>query len=346
MPSVTIKDVARLAGVSPSTVSRVISNHPRISKATAEKVRQAMETLGYHPNITAKKLVSKSTKTLGLVLPRSAEELFANPFFSEVLRGMLACANQKQYDLLMSSANNPKEEMETVTRMVLGRQVDGMILIKPRKADPVIEKLLALDFPFVVLGRSLEHPDVPAVNNDNIAAAFDATVHLINQGHRRIGFVSGPPELVVSGDRLAGYQKALSQAKLPLRDEWVIASDILPKNGFHAVSMVMNAPDRPTAFVVSDDVVAFGMIRELVGAGYQIPEDVSVVGFNNIVLSELSNPPMTTVDIGIYHLGYQTARHLIRILQGEKVPEPNVTVPHRLVIRQSVRFLSHTDDSL
>lgn len=178
MPSVTIKDVARLAGVSPSTVSRVISNHPRISKATAEKVRQAMETLGYHPNMTAKKLVSKSTKTLGLVLPRSAEELFANPFFSEVLRGMLACANQKQYDLLMSSANNPKEEMETVTRMVLG--------------------------------RSLEHPDVPAVNNDNIAAAFDATFHLINQGHRRIGFVSGPPELVVSGDRLAGYQKALS----------------------------------------------------------------------------------------------------------------------------------------
>ncbi|MFC7439836.1 LacI family DNA-binding transcriptional regulator [Laceyella putida] len=337
MPSVTIKDVARLAGVSPSTVSRVISNHPRISVATVKKVREAMETLGYHPNMMAKSLVSKSTKTLGLVLPRSAEELFANPFFSEVLRGMLAYANQKQYDLLISSANNQQDELETVTRMVLGRRVDGMILMAPRKADPTVEKLLELDFPFVLLGRSLEHPNVLAVNNDNIKASFDATQHLIDQGHTRIGFVSGPPDLVVSEDRLKGYQWALSKAGLPMRDEWVMESDILPKNGFHAVSMVMNLPDRPTAFVVSDDVIAFGMIRELVGAGYQIPEDVSVVGFNNIVLSELSNPPMTTVDIGIYHLGYQAAQHLIRKLQGEEILQTGLTVPHRLVIRQSVR---------
>ncbi|WP_044641450.1 LacI family DNA-binding transcriptional regulator [Risungbinella massiliensis] len=335
MSSITIKDVAKKAGVSPSTVSRVITNHPKISPATKRKVREAMEELGYHPNVMAKSLVSKSTKTIGLVLPHSAEDLFTNPFFSEVLRGMLGYANTKQYDVLMSSANNQAEEMEAVTRMVLGGRADGIILMEPRKEDPIVSKLLEYQFPFVVLGRTLEHRGILSVNNDNQKAAYDVTNHLIDQGHQRIGFTSGPPDLVVSEDRLKGYQQALVEAGLPFSTNWLIRGEFLQKSGFHAVSMVMNQIERPTAFVVTDDVVAFSLMRELVAAGFHIPKDVSIVGFNNILLSEMSNPPITTVDIGIYQLGFSTMQLLIQKIQGEEINQTEVIVPHRLVIRES-----------
>ncbi len=332
--SVTIKDVARVAGVSPSTVSRVLSNHPKISPATVRKVREAMESLGYHPNIMAKSLVSKSTHTIGLVLPRLVEE-FSNPFFSEVLRGMLACANSAGYDVLMSSANNRQEELDSVNRMILGRRVDGVILMAPRKADPVVEKLLEHDFPFALLGRSLDHENLLCVNNDNVTAAYDATNHLIAQGHTRIGFVSGPPDMVVSEDRLEGYRRAMKEAGLPYRNDWIMSAEMLQAGGFHATSLVMNQPERPTAFVVIDDVVAFGFIRQIYEIGLRVPEDVSIVGFNNIMLSELSNPPISTVDIGIYHLGYMTVQLLIRKLSGEEIQQPELVLPHRLIVRGS-----------
>ena len=332
--SVTIKDVARIAGVSPSTVSRVLSNHPKISPATVRKVREAMEELGYHPNIMAKSLVSKSTQTIGLVLPRSVEE-FLNPFFSEVMRGMFAYANQAQYDVLMSAANSRQEELEAINRMILGRRVDGIIMMAPRKKDPVIEQLLQHDFPFVLLGRSLEHEELLCVNNDNIKAAFDATNHLISLGHQRIGFVSGSLDMVVTEDRLEGYRQALASASLPFRKDWIIGEEMLQAGGFHALSLMLTQPERPTAFVVIDDVIAFGFIRQLYEAGFRVPDDVSIVSFNNIMLTELSNPPISTVDIGIYHLGYMTAQLLIRKISGESIVQNQLVLPHRLVVRGS-----------
>ncbi|MCH5584552.1 LacI family transcriptional regulator [Shimazuella sp. AN120528] len=336
MSAVTIKDVAQLAGVSPSTVSRVISNHPKISPATRKKVRDAMHQLDYHPNIMAKSLVSKNTNTIGLVLPYSSDNLFINPFFSEVLRGMLAYANNKNYDLLLSSARNQREELEAINRMVLGKRIDGVVLMSPSRDDVIVKKLMEYDFPFVLLGRSLEYPDVLSVNNDNIKASFDLTNYLIAQGHQKIGIVTGKPELVVSEDRLSGFQRALRQAGLPLNPDWIVSAEMLEKNAYHTISMLMNAGDRPTAILVIDDVIAISLIRELAEIGFGVPEDISIVGFNNIYMSEMSNPPLTTIDVGIYQLGYQTIQQLIRKLAGEDHPS-KVTVPHRLVVRESTK---------
>ncbi|WP_037465894.1 LacI family DNA-binding transcriptional regulator [Shimazuella kribbensis] len=337
MAAVTIKDVAQVAGVSPSTVSRVISNHPKISHATRKKVRDAMTKLDYHPNIMAKSLVSKSTNTIGLVLPYSSNNLFINPFFSEVLRGMLAYANNKNYDLLLSSARNQSEELEAVNRMVLGRRIDGVVLMSPIRDDVIVKKLIEYDFPFVLLGRSMEYPNVLSVNNDNIKASYDLTNLLISQGHHKIGIVTGNPELVVSQDRLDGFKKALEKAGCILNPDWIISAEMLEKNGYHTISMLMNAEDRPTAILVIDDVIAISLIRELVEVGFQIPKDISIVGFNNIYMSEMSNPSITTVDVGIYQLGYQTVQHLIRKLTGEKNVPTQVIVPHRLIIRESTK---------
>ncbi|WP_127531498.1 LacI family DNA-binding transcriptional regulator [Paenibacillus kobensis] len=332
---VTIKDIAKLAGVSPSTVSRVVSNHPRISLDTSRKVKQIMEELGYHPNIMAKSLVSKTTQTLAILLPRPAEELFQNFFFGELLRGILTVANRSGYDTLLTTATGEHDEIESVARLVRGRRVDGIILLSSRVNDPIVAYLAQSEFPFVLIGSCQAHPDILSVDNDNTQAAFDATQHLIAQGHERIGFVSGPANLTVSNDRLHGYQKALEAYRLPIRSEWIVEGEFLQESGYRAMSLIMSLPERPTALVVIDDVVAFGVLRGLTELGYKVPDDISLVSFNNIALSELASPPISSIDIGTYQLGYTAAQALIRDVQEQPVQTARMVIPHRLMIRES-----------
>ncbi|TLS50211.1 LacI family transcriptional regulator [Paenibacillus antri] len=334
--TVTIKDVAKRAGVSPSTVSRVISNHPRISEETSLRVRKVMDEIGYHPNMMAKSLVSRTTSTIAVILPRPADELFQNLFFSEVIRGIVTQSTRSGYDLLMATGTTEREELETVTRLVRGRRVDGILLLYSRANDPVIAMLKEADFPFAIIGRNEDYPDILTIDNDNVQASYDATRHLISQGHERIGFVSGPPNLIVSRDRLAGYTKAVREARLPVRSDWIVEGEFLQESGYRAMSLLMGLPERPTALVVVDDVVTFGILCGLVELGYSVPKDIALVSFNNIVFSELATPPISSIDIGIYQLGYTASQELIRFIQHEHPSHAlRHIIPHRLVVRES-----------
>lgn len=337
---VTIKDVARLAGVSPSTVSRVLSNHPKISPATARRVREAMEQLGYMPNAAAKSLVSQTTYTLGIILPRAAEELFLNPFFPEVLRGISVSAQQAGYDLLLASGSTEREEREAVTRLVLGRRVDGVILLHSRVGDPLIPFLREQQFPFVLIGRSEDDGGVPSVDNDNVRAAYDATRHLLEKGHRRIAFISGPQTFVVSRDRLAGYRAALEETGLSVRPDWIIEAPFLQEGGYLALDRLLQMPERPTALVVTDDLIAIGLLRGLYQYGWRVPDDLALVSFNNIALAELVTPPLSTIDIDIYRLGTTATGLLLRTIFGEKLPTSRIIIPHRLIVRESCKTIS------
>lgn len=332
---VTIKEVAKKAGVSPSTVSRVLSKNPRISKETSDKVKEIMTEMGYHSNIMARSLVSNKTYTLGMILPRPAEELFQNHFFAENIRGITTQAARNGYDVLMTAGATDSDEMEAIQRLVLGRRVDGILLLQTRKNDPIIAFLKAHDFPFVLIGRSEDDPTVLCVDNNNIQAAFDATSHLIAQGHTRVGFVSGPPSLSVSQDRLQGYKQALAAHQLPMKTEWIVEGEFLQESGYRAMSFFMSLPERPTALVIIDDVVSFGVMRGLTELGYSVPNDLSIIGFNNISLTELSTPPLSSIDIGIYQLGYMASLMLIKKIQGETSLQARTIVPHRLMIRES-----------
>ncbi|MCI3922359.1 LacI family DNA-binding transcriptional regulator [Paenibacillus sp. TRM 82003] len=334
--NVTIKDVAKRAGVSPSTVSRVISNHPRISAETQERVRKVMDDIGYHPNMMAKSLVSRTTQTIAVILPRPADELFQNLFFSEVIRGIVTQSTRSGYDLLMATGTSEREELETVTRLVKGRRVDGILLLYSRSNDPVIAMLKEAEFPFAIIGRNADYPDILTIDNDNVQASYDATRHLIAQGHARIGFVSGPPNLIVSRDRLEGYTKAIREAGLPLRSDWIVEGEFLQESGYRAMSFLMGLPERPTALVVVDDVVTFGIVRGLGELGFNVPDDISLVSFNNIVFSELATPPISSIDIGIYQLGYTASQELIRFIKGQGAAHTlRHIIPHRLVVRES-----------
>lgn len=332
--AVTIKDVAKEAGVSPSTVSRVMANHPRISVETSKRVRKVMDELGYHQNIMAKSLVSKTTMTIGIVLPRPADEMLLNNFFYEFIRGVLAQLTRAGYDLLMSGSGNEREELETVTRLVRSGRVDGLILLHSRVGDPIIELLHREKMPHVLLGRSMEYEDVPSVDTDNLQAAYDATMHLIAQGQRRIGFVSGPSHLALSKDRMAGYMKALSEAGLPFKQTWVVEGEFLLESGYRAMASIMSQPEPPTALVVIDDVVALGVLKGLSELGYRVPQDVAIVSFNNLTLSELTMPPITSMDIGTYQLGYTASQMVLRMISQEPILTRQI-IPHRLVVRES-----------
>lgn len=332
---VTIKDVARAAGVSPSTVSRVISDHPRISQSTKERVRQVMKELGYHPNAIARSLVTQSSRTLGLVMSRAAEKALANPFFPEVIRGIGAVANQARYALLLSTSLSPRRELEECLDMLESHRVDGVILLASRVKDRLVARLAREGYPFVVVGRVAEGDRVWWVNNDNAQAAREGVEHLLALGHRRIGCLAGAPEYLVTQDRVAGYRQALEAWGLPFDPGLVRYTDFSRDQGWEAARDLLRQPQRPTAFFATDDLLAWGAVQAAAELGLEVPGDLSVVGFNDDPLSAYVNPPLTTIRVPIFELGRVAARLLLERLHDPTTPVQHVLVPTHLVVRGS-----------
>jgi DNA-binding LacI/PurR family transcriptional regulator len=340
--TITIKDVAKKAGVSPSTVSRVISGNSRISEETRKKVLTIMDELGYHPNMNARSLVVRSTETIGMIMPRSAENVFQNPFFPEVIRGISAAAQENAYSILLSAGRDDEEVQRAVTKMVQGRQVDGVILLNSRIRDPIIRYLREQDFPFIVIGRPVEK-NAAYVDNDNMEAAKKATSYLIQKGHRSIAFLGGSPEYMVTKDRLDGYRKALAEAGIPLNPDYILHGEFLEEGGYEAVKQLLIKGKQPTAFVVTDDLMAFGVIGALAEVGMRVPDDVSIISFNNVPLTRFSSPPLTSVDIGIYQLGYQATQKLIEQIRNPSIASSNTLIATRIIERQSVKQIAETN---
>lgn len=334
--AVTIKDVARYANVAPSTVSRVIANSPRISEATKRKVNQAMEELGYHPNLNARSLASQSTQTIGLVMPSSGDVVFQNPFFPTVLQGISEGAHEKKYALLMTTGKSEKETLEAVVQMVQGKRVDGMILLKSKVEDKVISYLKGRNFPFVLIGKPYKNvEEITHVDNDNFRAMQEATEYLIMQGHHQIAFIGGSLELVVTVERLLGYERALRNAGIEMKNEYIIHEEFLREGGQEAVQELMALENPPTALVVVDDFMALGVLNTLDELGIRVPEDISIVSFNNVLLSEMSKPPLTSVDINIFDLGFQASKNLIQRIENSNEPTKRIIISHKLIERLS-----------
>ncbi|MBM7660748.1 DNA-binding LacI/PurR family transcriptional regulator [Bacillus mesophilus] len=334
--SITIKDVAKLANVAPSTVSRVIADHPNISGETKERVREAMKELGYHPNFIARSLASNSTQSIGLVMPSSADKALQNPFFPEVIRGISKGAHEKKYSLHISTGESLEEIFDGVVQMVQGRRVDGIILLYSRFNDKIIDYLLDQSFPFVVIGKPYKYKkEITYVDNDNVQASIDVTEYLIKLGHKRVAFVGGSLNLVVTIDRLQGFKHAILSNNLPYRDEYVKHVEFLKEGGREAITELLSLEKPPTALVVMDDLMALGVLNKLDEMGKAVPDDISVVGFNNVLLTEISRPPLTSVDINIFQLGYQAAKSLIDQTENQNQPVKRIMIPHNLVIRES-----------
>ncbi|WHY01523.1 LacI family DNA-binding transcriptional regulator [Neobacillus sp. DY30] len=334
--AVTIKDVAAVANVAPSTVSRVIADSPRISEETKIKVKKAMEQLGYHPNLNARNLASQSTQVLGLVMPTSKDVGFQNPFFPAVLQGISEGAREKNYALQMSTGKSEKEVLDAVIQMVQGKRVDGVILLYSNVDDQVISYLREQKFPFVLIGKPyIDMEEITHVDNDNVRAAKEATEYLIGYGHEKIGFIGGSPELMVTVDRVTGYQLALKNAGQEIKKEYMIHEEFLREGGQEAVRELMALEQPPTALVVADDFMALGVLNTLDELGINVPNDLSIVSFNNVLLAEMARPPLTSVDINIFELGYQASKNLIVMVENKNEPTKRLIISHQIIERLS-----------
>jgi len=339
--AVTIKDVAKVANVSPSTVSRVIANNPRISEETKRKVRKAMEQLGYYPNFQARSLANKSTQTIGVIMPSSTNYAFQNPFFPEVLRGISVKAHEIGYGLYLSTGTKEDEIYQEVVSMVQGGRVDGIILLYSRVNDKVMNYLFEEKFPFIVVGRPNEHPDqITHVDNDNVSIAKQVTEYFIAHGHERIAFVGGDVDLVVTKDRLVGYKQALKEANIPFEPAYIVQERFLREGGREAIKELLSLPNPPTALVVADDIMAFGMMSHFEHLEIRVPDEISIISFNNVMLAEYSKPPLTSVDINIFQLGYEAANCLNERMQNPNVLAKRITIPAKMIERQSCKKLS------
>ncbi|WP_430790829.1 LacI family DNA-binding transcriptional regulator [Virgibacillus flavescens] len=339
--SVTIKDVAIATGVSPSTVSRVIADNPRISPETKKRVRKAMKSLGYHPNINARNLVAKSTKTIGVVMPSSANKALQNPFFPEIIRGIGSYIHDVQYSLVLSTGETEEEIFNEVQRMVHGSYVDGVILLYSRKNDRLTHFLKEQEFPFVIVGRPHEFEnEITYVDNDNFAAGKENTELLIELGHEKIAFIGGSKELLVTTDREAGYENAMKEAGISVSPHYKFHAEFLQSGGREAVQHLFSLEKPPTGLVISDDLMSFGVISMLEECGRTVPNDISIVSFNNVYLSEIIRPALTTVEVHIHTLGEQSAKALIEKTMHKDEPAKRIIIPHLIVQRDSASKLN------
>ena len=336
----TIRDVARRAAVSPSTVSRVLAGSSRISPDTHARVRRAMDELNYYPHAIASSLARRSTRSLGMVIARPPEQAFANPFFAEVMRGIGAVLHEAGLHLLLSFTPTAEAAHRVCLGLLRQHRVDGVILTSARHHDRLIAELHAERHPFVLIGRTLDGPPVSWVNNDNVLVGAMATDHLLGRGYRRIALIIGARDEVVSTDRHQGWAQSLRAAGVPAPAEYVVDGNFTQDGAYRAMERPLSLPAPPTAVVAADDVMAMGALRAAKDRGVSVPGDVALVGVNDDPISAYLQPPLTTVRIPVFELGATAARALIDLLSRGTPGPRQVILPSQLIIRESSGSLS------
>lgn len=328
-------DVAKMAGVSRTTVSFVLNNVPgvSISSPTRLRVLDAAKSLNYHPDVAGRKLASGKSNTIGLVLLQSPEQVFADAFLIKVVLGVEGAAAQQGFHVLVKPVE--PADHSAYERLIHENYVDGILLSGPRLDDQEVIRLHGQMVPIMLMGQ-LPDSNIPCVDINAVAGAAIVVRHLIEQGHSRIAMITNAPLTYTSAQqRRAGYHQALNEAGLEINKAFLREGNYTPASGSAAMLELLNLTPRPTAVFVASDVVAMGAMQAIKRAGLQIPQDVAVVGFDDVPLAEYYDPPLTTVRLPAYGLGWAAGDRLVRMIQGERLQESHLFLESELVIRQS-----------
>lgn len=329
----TLEAVARRAGVSRATVSRVVNGSTTVAEPIQEAVRQAVRELGYVPNLAARSLVTQRTDSIALILPESATRVFSDDqFFPGIVRGVsqeLEAAD-KQLVLIMAGSAASYDRVE---RYTTGRHVDGVMFASMHGVDPLPGTLARIGIPVVCSGRPMGRstPPVPYVDVDSVGGAATAVRHLLDAGRQRIATIAGPQDMVAGVDRLAGYRNELKGSR---RRSIVANGDFTRESGAVAMRQLLEDDPSLDAVFVASDLMAHGALRTLREAGRRVPDDVAVVGFDDVEIARYTDPPLTTVRQPIIDIGREMVRQLLRIAQGDDVEEALI-LPTELVVRES-----------
>ncbi len=329
----TLEDVAKQAGVSRSTVSRVINDHPNVRDDVRKRVLGVIEKTGYHPNAAARTLASQRTWMIGLVVPRSVNSFFLDPYFPRLTQGIAQACNQYDYTLNLFLIGTKEDEEKIYPRISRKSFLDGIIVQSGQFGDQLIDRLVQSNVPLVIAGRPFHDEDVSYIDVDNVNAAYNAVSHLIRLGYKRIGTITGTPESTVSIDRKAGYIKALTERGRDVDEKLIICGDFTETSGYYSMQQLLSA--KPDAVFVASDLMAIGAVRAIHDAGLRIPDDVAIVGFDDLPMAKLPDPPLTTVRQPIYQFGFQAVEVLIdQIVNGLK-PVRRIIMDTELIIRNS-----------
>lgn len=342
----SIKDVAAMAGVSIATVSRYVNSPEQVRAPTAKRVEEAIKKTGYQRNTLARNFRTGRTQQIMVVLPS-----IGIPFYGPILEGVRKVAESVGYHILVTETAYNTVEFDDYTKLVMSKQTDGIILLST--FSPFKEPNLPSNgaHPPIVLGLeniSAELAMFPCVSIDNEAAAGDATQYLVNLGHKNIGFLYGnigvrygspTPEAQLTRARAEGFYKTMAAQNLSVNEDWVIKAPISMAGGRQAVKELLTRKSRPTALFCANDEMALGAMFEIKKAGLRIPEDISVIGLDNMLYSEISDPPLTTIEQPAEKIGEHSMRRLLKLIAGDISGNNLEILPHRLIERQSCAAL-------
>jgi LacI family transcriptional regulator len=328
----TIREVAESAGVSYATVSHVINNTRLVSQETRERVLTAMEALNYRPNTLARSLRQGKTNTIGLVLPDSA-----NPFFAEISRSIEDEAFKKGYSVFLCNTERDTQRELFYVNVLSNKQVDGIIFVAAGDQADSLDFLLRQRMPVVMIDRDLPNVEVDAVLTDHQLGGFLATRHLIELGHECIACIAGPSTITPSAERMTGYQRALEQAGLSYDERLIIRGDYHAQSGMETTHSILKMNPRPTAIFALNDLMALGALRAAAEAGYSVPRDLAVVGYDDLELAQFTNPPLTTIAQPKKEIGSQAVHLLVDRMARKSLPPSRVVLAPELIIRRSTR---------
>lgn len=332
--SLTIKDIAKLAKVSQSTVSKALNDRPDIGAETKKAILKIAEQYNFIPNATGKALKTRLTKNIGVIFHRDDNPL-RNPFFSRVLEGIEAEIAFNHFNLVLSLM--PEHKKPELPKMVREKQVDGMVLVGIRN-EAFVRQLQHAHVPTILIDPRAVIPDCPQVLIDNENGAFLATQHLIENGHRRIGFISGDLSIPSFMQRLNGYIKALKYYNIPVEEEFIKTGGF--EAGYKWTKSLLAANSKPTAIFSAYDINAIHGYKAIYEFNLKIPEDISVVGFDDIDLSRMASPPLTTIRVYKEELGSVAVRQLRQMIQEESKAYITTIIPVKLIKRTSVKNIS------
>ncbi|MCL4395218.1 MAG: LacI family transcriptional regulator [Chloroflexi bacterium] len=327
-----IEEIAKRAGVSRSTVSRAINNAPEISTETRAKVLAVVEELNYQPSAAARGLAAGRTRVIGLVIPMTVTAFFADPFFPLLIQGVSSASNARDHSVMLWIAE-PEFERRTVRQVLNNGLIDGVVMASQVTDDPVIEALLNSGLPLVLIGRHPTEQNVTYVYVDNEQSARQAVEHLLRLGRRRIATIAGPGNMIAGVHRLNGYLAALRDAGIDPDPDLIVKSDFSELGGYVATQRLV-AHDLDAIFAASDSI-AVGAIRALRESGRRVPQDVAIVGFDDMPFAARAEPPLTTVRQPVQQTGRVAAETLINLIEHPDLAPCRVILPTELVIRES-----------
>lgn len=333
----SIKDVAIAAGVSTSTVSRIINENPAISAETREKVLKVMRDLNYVPNSMARALSNQRAFTVTLAINADDVKAFNNPFFYEVMHGIEKVVYEKDLCLIIANMQTVIKKESILTWLINGKRTQGIILPSSLATEKNIRELNRHQFPFVLFGEPDSQEPMNWVDVNNRQGGQQAVAHLIRQGYSKIAFISGSRKELFNRNRFLGYLDGLERHGIACREEFVAEGGNTKADGFSMMRALLECEDRPDAVICTDNIMSLGILKAIQSAGLSVPRDIGIVSFDNFPVADLADPTLTTVDVDVYELGVQTAIMLFKLIDNPLSRQQQTLIATQIQARESTK---------